>query len=470
MTAPMLLNSLAFRLFITSAIWTLLVLPIAGFIIYRLYQTDVQASFDGRLEKLVNAFAVDAMSGEGQQPTFPPNRYEPLFEETHSGWYWQIQPVDPNSNGLRLVSQSLATGTLPSPRVKNVAPEPTGARWLNIKGPLGVPIRIVEVIDTIGHSKDGLEYSIAVAGPIDWLESQLATFRRRLATALFLAGLGLVIVTLFQVRFGLLPLQKIERGLTDIRSGEATKLEGELPVEIEPLQVELNALIESNQEIVDRARTQVGNLAHALKTPLAVITNEARDSKAPLAGKVSEQAELMRDQISHYLDRARMAARVGAIGRSTNVSEVAEPLVRVLHRIHEDRGIQIDTDCDAGLRFQGEKQDLEEMLGNLLDNACKWAKTTVYLRVRTLTDEMALGQGRKPARMLVIQVEDDGPGLTSEQRQEIGKRGVRLDESKPGSGLGLSIVTDLVQMYRGALSLDRSDKGGLRVELTLPAV
>ncbi len=464
----MRLNSLAFRLFITSAIWTLLVLPIAGFIIYELYKTDVQATFDGRLEKLVNAVAVDAMSGTDGVPIIPPNRYEPLFEEIHSGWYWQIQPLKDGEAGRRLVSQSLATGKLPSPQLEGVAESDTGSRWLNIDGPVGVRIRLVEVIDTVGHKKDELPYSIVVAGPVDWLESQLATFRTRLATALTLAGLGLVGVTLFQVRFGLLPLRKIERGLSDIRTGEATNLEGEFPVEIEPLQHELNALIRSNQDVVDRARTQVGNLAHALKTPLAVITNEARDSKGTLAAKVAEQATIMADQVNHYLDRARMAARSGVIGSSSDVANIVSPLVRALERIHQERGIQIAVTCPKTIKFQGEKQDLEEMLGNLLDNACKWANTRVYLTVRR-EDAPTASKSRSSGR-LYIQVEDDGPGLTREQRNKIGKRGMRLDESKPGSGLGLSIVTDLVQTYHGRFTLAQSERGGLQVNLELPAV
>ncbi len=468
MMGLMRLNSLAFRLFMTSAIWTLLVLPIAGFIIYGLYKTDVQATFDGRLEKLVNAVAVDAMASADGLPVVPPNRYEPLFEEIHSGWYWQIEPLNKSVEGRRLVSQSLATGKLPSPKRQGVNDYDTGSRWLNIDGPVGVRIRLVEVVDTVGHKKDELPYSIVVAGPVDWLESQLAKFRTRLATALTLAGLGLVGVTLFQVRFGLLPLRKIGRGLSDIRTGEATKLEGEFPVEIEPLQHELNALIRSNQDVVDRARTQVGNLAHALKTPLAVITNEARDSKGTLASKVAEQATIMRDQVSHYLDRARMAARSGVIGGSSDVSGVAAPLVRALERIHQERGIKISVTSLEGVKFQGEKQDLEEMLGNLLDNACKWADTQVYLTVRR--SKIPSSSTSRASGCLHIQVEDDGPGLTNEQRKKIGKRGMRLDESKPGSGLGLSIVTDLVQTYQGSFSLAQSRHGGLQVNLELPAV
>ena len=209
-----------------------------------------------------------------------------------------------------------------------------------------------------------------------------------------LAGIGLVAVTLFQVRFGLLPLRRIEGGLAAIRSGAASRLEGELPAEIEPLQSELNALIRSNQDIVDRARTQVGNLAHALKTPLAVITNEARGDKTGLGAKVAEQAQIMSESVKHYLDRARMAARVNVIGRVTPVAPVVEPLVRTLERIHQERGVKIRVTCPADARFQGERQDLEEMLGNLLDNACKWARRAVALDVEV---SPATGRTLQPA-------------------------------------------------------------------------
>ncbi len=459
----MRLNSLAFRLFATAAMWTLLVLPLAGVIIYQLYRDDVRAGFDERLEKLVNSLAIDALSGGGSQPVTPPNRYEPLFEETHSGWYWQIKPLD-DPSARRLVSASLATSSLPSPFDLGVPADGAGQRWLNSTGPTGEPIRIVEVIDSNGHVEGGPRYSVTVAGPIAWLETRYRKFLARLATALALTGFGLVTVTLFQVRFGLSPLRKIEKGLAAVRSGEATALAGDLPVEIEPLQVELNALIQSNQDIVDRARTQVGNLAHVLKTPLAVITNEAREDESPFGEKVAEQAQIMRDQITSYLDRARMAARVG-VGRSTEVAPVIASIVRALERIYREQDIKIEVSGVEGLKFQGEQQDLEEMVGNLLDNACKWAGGHVFLSASGPERN-----GRGGPGLLRIVVEDNGPGLTPEQRSRIGKRGQRLDETIPGSGLGLSIVADLVQLYRGNLELSESPRGGLAVCLELPSI
>ncbi|WP_290982986.1 ATP-binding protein, partial [Hyphomicrobium sp.] len=356
-----------------------------------------------------------------------------------------------------------ATAVLPSPYDRKFPTDDTGTRWMNVPGPTGTTIRILEFIDSPGHDPDKTKYSIIVAGPMDWFEATVAKFRTRLTSALALVGLGLLAATVFQVRFGLLPLRRVEKSLAGIRSGEAERLEGNLPAEIEPLQAELNALIDSNQDIIDRARTQVGNLAHALKTPLAVITNEAREEESAFGSKVAQQADLMRDQITHYLDRARIAARSNTIGRVTPVEATAEPLVRALERIHQDKGIAIDFTVQPGVKFQGEKQDLEEMLGNLLDNACKWGKSRVFLAAGVNPQDPPL------LRKLRITVEDDGPGLSPEQRAKIGKRGLRLDETKPGSGLGLSIVSDLASSYRGKLRLDASQHGGLKAVLELPA-
>lgn len=461
----MTFNSLAFRMFVTSAMWTLLALPLAGLLIYSLYREDVQTSFDGQLQKLVIAIDVDSMAATGDQPIAPTNRYEPLFEVSRSGWYWQIKPVD-GQDTETLASASLGPARLTSPYGLGYPVDPeTSTRWRNDVGPSGERVRIVEVLDSLRHDPDGPRYSIIVAGPLEWFETSVVNFRNRLTVALALVGSGLILITLFQIRFGLAPLKRVEGALAAIRSGEATRLEGNVPAEIEPLREELNALIQSNSDIVERARTQVGNLAHALKTPLAVVINEARDHKGPLGVKVAEQARIMGEQINSYLDRARMAARVSVIGRSTPVLPIVEPLVRTLERIYQEKGVRIGVACPEDAKFQGEKQDLEEMLGNLLDNACKWSRGHVHLNITP-----PRRASRPQQRRLRIVVEDDGPGLTAEQRVRIGQRGLRLDETKPGSGLGLSIAIDLAQSYRGSLKLDQSPHGGLLVRLDLPAV
>jgi signal transduction histidine kinase len=261
------------------------------------------------------------------------------------------------------------------------------------------------------------------------------------------------------MRWGLRPLRRVREDLHKIREGEIQHLEGYYPSEIEPLVQDLNALIDSNREIIERARTHVGNLAHALKTPIAVLQNETRSDGGALAAKVGEQIAIMRDQVEHHLNRARMAAQTNVIGAVTPVAPVVDGLARVMRKVHQERAIQIETRVAPELRFRGERNDLEEMVGNLFDNACKWAKS----RVR-----VSAGRG-DGGRRLAISFEDDGPGLPPERREAALSRGGRLDESKPGSGLGLSIVNELARVYGGRLELESSELGGLKARLTLPA-
>jgi len=459
----MTLNSLAFRLFRTAAVWAVLVLPLAGLAIDWVHTRDTYQSFDARLSQLLTLNIAFSTDRGGPEPGIPRNVGEPLFELAHSGWYWQITPLD-QSPGKRLVSTSLASESLPLPSKLGLTPDRYNIIWQEARGPVGEPLRIAETIYNSGDDETPHFYSFMVAGNLEFAETRVRDFRVPLIFSLALAGLGLVLSTFLQVRYGLQPLRTVERRLSAIRSGEADLLEGQVPAEIAPLQTELNALIQSNQDIIERARTQVGNLAHALKTPLAVITNEVGDDPSPAARKVAEQAEVMRDQVSYYLDRARMVARVDVVGRVTDVEPVAQSIARALGRINRDRALEITVDCARDARFQGEKQDLEEMLGNLADNACKWAQS----RVRIVVTTSIRPEDRHPRR-LAISVDDDGPGLTADQRAQGIKRGRRLDESKPGSGLGHSIVADLAQSYRGQFRLEKAELGGLSARLDLPA-
>lgn len=442
------------------------VLPVGGLIIYNMYKKQVDAAFDDRIRLIMTVILADSIDHGGTEPGQPKDIGEPLFEFPQSGWYWQIKPLDatPERPARALHSTSLGTETLTLLSDDKTLAEKE-VTWGFVVGPLTQRLRQAETVYSFGEGDETRRYSIAVAGKTAEIDVAVSAFLTRLVSALALVGAGLLAATLFQVRFGLFPLRQVERRLADIRSGDATRLEGNLPVEIVSLQAELNALLKSNEEIVERARTQVGNLAHGLKTPLAVLQNEARDEKSPFAAKVLEQSEIMRDQVQHYLDRARMAARSGSMGRVTDVKAVSDGIARALVRIYRDKDLNFTVTVDEGTRFQGERQDLEEMLGNLMENAAKYGARRIEIVGKVTEDR----RQKPPVRRLTIAIEDDGPGLSDTQLTQPIQRGRRLDETKPGSGLGHSIVTDLAHSYRGSFRLYRSPHGGLGASLELPA-
>jgi signal transduction histidine kinase len=451
-------NSLAFRLIAAASLWSAVALLAAGLILTSLYSRTVERGFDERLSVYLRTLVGNLAQQSPPASIDPGNLGEPRFELTFSGWYWQVR--EPDGGPVVLASRSLFTDTLDlaaATRIGDLDGMTSGA----LVGPDDQSLRVLA--RTVDFDS-GHRYEVLVAGDAGEVGDQIAAFRWSVALTLAALGIGLVIATTAQIRWGLRPLDNVRRGLAALRSGKETRFEGPFPAEIQPLAKELNALLESNQQIIERARTQVGNLAHALKTPLSVITNEARAGSGPLADKVAEQAELMRTQVNHYLERARIAARSTVIGAVTEVEPVVDSIVRAMARIHEERGIDIGAEVPAGAQFRGEKQDLEEIVGNLVDNACKWAKSEVAVTVgyvRPVDDETA--------GSLTLTIDDDGRGLTEAERAEATRRGRRLDETTPGSGLGLSIVTELVGLYGGRFRLDRSPTGGLRAEVVLPA-
>ncbi|MEZ5776010.1 MAG: HAMP domain-containing sensor histidine kinase [Hyphomicrobiaceae bacterium] len=442
----------------------LIVLPLTGWTLNSLYRGEVERGFDNRLEYVAASLIDSSIGDNAAAPHVPADFGDELYNLPLTGWYWQISPVG-GATGTIYRSASLVGETLVFPTNVSFQPEGKPYRVAVAAGPDGRPIRMFAREITFGTGAAARRYTYIVTGRVSEIDDSVTSFRNRLAVALTVLGLGLVLATVFQVRFGLSPLRVIERELGRIRSGDASRLEGDFPAEVQPLQRELNALITSNEDIVERARTHVGNLAHALKTPLSVITNEATAEGGPFAAKVKEQAGIMRDQVQHHLDRARMVARVGTIASVTEMKPVADALARTLARIYGARGIAVSAACADGLKFRGERQDIEEILGNLLDNACKWAGSTVHLDIAFGAKAAAAHEPRR----LVITVDDDGPGLSPAERKEAVRRGRRLDETKPGSGLGLSIVSDLVGLYGGTFELERSDHGGLRARLVLPA-
>jgi signal transduction histidine kinase len=458
----MRVNSLALRLFVSATAVTVVILLITGVVLSSLYRDGVERSFDRRLGVYLKTLVADVAAPEEGEKVAQ-SLGEPLFELPLSGWYWQVTKLSAPKPEVRS-SRSLWDAGLPHLEDLNVPTAADGTRKRYVPGPEDQRLRLVE--RTVDLGEEG-RYLVAVAGDALEIDEETQGFDRAIAVTFGVLAIVLLITTMFQVRFGLAPLKRISASLAAIRSGSAERLQGSFPVEIAPLARETNALIDANREIVERARTHVGNLAHALKTPLSVIVNEANArGDDPLAVKVREQANVMRDQVHRHLERARIAARATVIGTVTEVAPVVTALARSMEKIHRDRGIAIDIETPRDTRFRGERQDLEEMVGNLVDNACKWAQSRVAVEV--LPDRAEAAQAGSTLRVVV---DDDGPGLTATQREQVGaaRRGNRLDETKPGSGLGLSIVVDLAALYGGALTLGTAPIGGLRAELVLPA-
>ena len=454
-------RSLSLRLILSSMAVSIVLLAAAGILLASLFNAALERNFDARLRAVLDGLLANVEIGQDGAPTLSQQLADTRFSLPLSGWYWQVEPP-PGSKLADLASESLLEQRLRPEADLLAARDADGIASFYMRDLQDTKLRAIEQAFKLPNSSEN--FSFLVAGNFGELRQEVQAFRHTLFTILALLGAGLLAAIFIQVKFGLRPLRRMEESLTAIREGKSERLDGEFPSELQPVADELNLLIQSNSEIIERARTQVGNLAHALKTPLSVLTNEAGARKGPLAAKVAEQAHVMRDQVSLYLDRARRAARAQGLGAVTEVRPVLEALGRTLQRIHHDKGLRIDVHCDAGLKFRGEKQDLEEMAGNLLDNACKWATRKISVSAELLRENA--GDGR---HWLILTVDDDGPGLRPEKRAEALKRGRRLDESKPGSGLGLSIVTETASMYNGTVQLADANSGGLRVQLRLPA-
>jgi len=450
-------RSIATRLFLTAAALSSAVLLVASVFFTAYYRKEAEEIFERRLDVYLRAIVADVSESGQEGRTGPGQLGDPQFELPGSGWYWQITRMDDAAHEIK-ASRSLFAERLPKLSDLGVPAEVGGSRRGYASGPDGRRLRIVERVIDVGDT--GI-YLVQVAASSEDMEEHITRFRFELIVAFAALAIALAIVAAFQVRFGLRPLRQLQNELVSIRRGERDRIAGAYPSEIAPLADELNLLISANRDILERARTQVGNLAHALKTPLSVMMNEAHAAPSPLSEKVVEQARVMRDQISFYLDRARAAARGGALGTATPVAPCVEALLRAFTKIYSERGVAFSCELEPEARFLGERQDLEEMIGNLLDNAGKWASAAVSIRIETVP-------GAAGRNLLEVIIDDDGPGLAAHLRAQATERGRRLDETKPGSGLGLSIVVDLAAAYGGALELDDSPAGGLRARLRLP--
>jgi len=459
----MKIRSLTARVLLLATIWSALGLVTIAVAISALYRQGVERGFNNLLRAQLYNVVNSVSIGDGDSLAGSPALGDLRFSQPETGWYWLVEPLG-NYATAPLASASLGVANLEVPDVEETPFDQNYERYYEMTDEVGNKIRVAEtevVLDDQGRAA-----RFRVSGNLQVIEDEIAFFTSRLYTALAVVGIGGLIVNGLAILYGLKPLDRARRALERIRRGEAERIEGDFPSEVQPLANEINALIDSNRRIVERARMQVGNLAHSLKTPIAVLLNETRTLEKSHAEVIASQANAMQAQVTSYLNRARIAAQRDSVLARTEAQPVLERLARVMRKLNGEIAFELDIAPD--LTFAMEQQDVEEVVGNLLENASRFARTKVVTRAVVTTREDDVTDGRRG--WIEIIVEDDGPGLAPEQIGEALKRGRRLDESKPGTGLGLSIVKEISGEYQGTFGLSRAGIGGLRAQLILPAV
>nr|WP_314431703.1 sensor histidine kinase [uncultured Brevundimonas sp.] len=453
-------KSLTRRLIWLASAWILVALLVTGVVLTSVFQESALRRLGNMLGDTIDeAVVATSITPEGE--IFIGEIRDARTERLLSGKYWMVAEQGPGGQ-LQVVARSASLGRANLEYAPDLDDRLRSAFGQTISynaedGPKGEPLRIAASMKQLpGRTAPVVFFSGVDRSDIDADTRQFATVTW---VAMLLLGAGLVSAVFIQVRVGLRPLFDLRDEISDVRKGSSHRIEGVYPVEIQPLAEQVNRLLTHNQETVERQRTHVGNLAHALKTPLAVMLAEAGTSEGVLPDMVRKQTKVMQDQVDHHLRRARAAARAAhGLGETTPVGEVLDELAVMLERVFETKGVEIDWRAPDELAFLGERQDLQEIFGNLIENAAKWCKR----RVRISAGASLPGQ-------MVAVVEDDGPGLPADQRDAALKRGTRMDEDTPGTGLGLSIVEDLTRAYGGRVTLADSDMGGLKVLLELPA-
>lgn len=450
-------RSLTRRLIWLASVWIVLALLATGWTLTGQYEESslrrLGNVLSNTIDEVVLATNVDERGTLSVLEVKDDRTLRPL-----SGKYWAVA-VPAGAGELQVVvrSPSLAGEDLVVPdelpkRLREARGETIS---YNAWGPLQKRLRVAASMKQLPGRTEPVVFMAGIdRSAIDTDTQHFAAFTW---AALLILGLGLVVAVFLQVQIGLRPLFSLRNEIADVRKGKSSRIARSYPVEIQPLAEQVNRLLDHNQETVERQRTHVGNLAHALKTPLSVMLAEAGDQQGPLPDMVRKQTAIMQGQVDHHLRRARAAARAQLLGERTPIAEVLDELAVMLERVFEGRGVEIDWRAPDDLAFRGERQDLQEILGNLIENACKWAKR----RVRISAGPTHLGQ-------MILVVEDDGPGLPEAQREAALQRGMRMDETTPGSGLGLSIVVELTRAYGGRITLGNSDMGGLKAMLELP--
>lgn len=429
-----------------AALWILILLAGGGFALDRVLTAAVTRNFDNQLEYVLTSLFTSAEIGPEGEVIFNREPADQRFLEPYSGLYWQVSAPGKEAFPSRsLWDRRLKYGgnhTDLDVHVYDSVQFPD-ERLRVLERDVKLPGSTVRWRFQVAQSRDGLDADIKV-------------LRRTLVRSFLLLALGLIVLAGLQTWYGLRPLRRLREEIARLRGGRSKRIDGAMPAEVAPMVEELNALIEHNDRQAEEARRHAGNLAHALKTPLTVIMNSATAQSDDLAETVVREARTMRRQVDHHLARARAVGRRGSAHSRAEVWPSLESVERAVSRLYPN--VRIDADGAKDLQVHVERQDLDEMLGNLIENAAKYGGGSVFVTVAA------------QAGFVEFQIEDDGVGIPEEERVRIFDRGVRLDTGKPGTGLGLAIVRDVAEIYEGTVSLEESeDLGGLLVRLRLPA-
>jgi signal transduction histidine kinase len=441
-------GSLTRRMIGISVIWIVLLLGLGGYTLDRVLASAITRSFDAQLEYVLTAMIASAEIGQEGEVLFNRPLADQRFLEPYSGLYYQISggSLDP-----------FPSRSLWDRRLDVGPPLPPGGE-VRLYDSDEFPMEKLRIIEReVRLPGSAVRWRFQVAQGSDVIDEQIGVLRRTMVRSFGILGLGLIVLATLQAIYGLWPLRRVRRAIAAIRSGQKARIEERLPVEIAPLAEELNALIQHNETQAEEARRHAGNLAHALKTPLTVITNAATARSPDLIETVCREATTMRRQVDHHLARARAVGRRSSAHARTPVWTSLEAVERAVSRLHARVTIDLAGDKEAVVRV--ERQDLDEMIGNLVENAAKYGGGRVFVTVEPKNG------------MVDILVEDDGPGIPAADRGSLFTRGARLDTTgKPGTGLGLAIVRDVAEIYGGRVKLEESeDLGGLLARLTLPA-
>lgn len=456
MKRRVIVGSLRLRLLAVTVVTLSLALAGAHVLLTDLFRDHVLRQFDTTLSQQLDQVTAQLEFDTNGTPSLGASSLlDPRWVKPYSGLYWQLDALAQDRTLQRGVLRSRSLWDVELQLPLDTLPNGT-LHTHELAGPKGETLRVAERSLATGQRT---HWRLVVAADRSNIQEAIARFNQVLAGSLAVLGVLLALAAWAQVAVGLAPLRSVQQALHAVREGRAHRLQGNSPTEIQPLIDGFNSVLERNAEVVARARTQAGNLAHALKTPLAVLANAARDANSDeLRALVAEQVPLAQRHIHWHMVRSRAAATTHVPGQRADIAPVVQGLLRVMNKVHADKAIDACMQgVDPHAAFAVEAQDLQEMLGNLLDNAWRHARS----HVKVATHPTPSG--------LCLTVDDDGPGIPSNEHAKVLQRGVRLDETQPGAGLGLAIVVDLAQLYGGNVALATSPMHGLRVSLTLPS-